>query len=80
MQTGMTINVQTSTDLQTWTTLSTNDSPADFFSQQIGTDSVTGDPIIQVGVKENGTGRQFTPAGCDDAHSDGTTCQCLCLR
>jgi hypothetical protein len=44
-QTGLTINVQTSTDLQTWTTVN----PADF-SQQIGTDATTGDPIMERGV------------------------------
>ncbi len=52
-ETGLTIQVQTSTDLQTWTTVSPPE-----LSQQIGTDSVTGDPIMQVGVIANG-GRQF---------------------
>ena len=38
---GITVNVQTSPDLQTWTTVT----PA--FIQNVGTDSATGDPIIQ---------------------------------
>ena len=51
---GVTINVETSTDLQTWTTTSPPD-----LSQQIGTDPSTGDPIMEVGVKANGTNKQF---------------------
>ncbi len=47
---GVTVNFQTSPDLQTWTTVS---SPVLF--QQIGTDLITGDPIMQVGVQETGT-------------------------
>jgi len=50
--TGVTINVQTSPDLQTWTTVSPPD-----LSQQVGTDS--GDPIMEVGVKATGATKQF---------------------
>lgn len=42
---GVTVNVQTSTDLQTWTTVNPPN-----LSQQVGTDPNTGDPIIEVGV------------------------------
>jgi len=52
--TQITINVQTSSDLQTWTTVSPPD-----LSQQVGTDPTTGDPIIEVGVKANGLSGQF---------------------
>jgi hypothetical protein len=51
---GITVNVQTSSDLKTWTTVNP---PS--FSQQIGTDSTTGDPIMEVGVLANGTNKQF---------------------
>jgi hypothetical protein len=44
-ETGVTIDVQTSLDLQTWTTVSPPD-----ISLQIGTDSTTGHPIMEVGV------------------------------
>ena len=50
--TGITVNVQTSTDLQTWTTMS----PPDIV-KQVGADG--GDPIMEVGVKRNGSARQF---------------------
>jgi len=50
--TGVTINVQTSPDLQTWTTVNPPD-----LSQQVGTDS--GDPIMEVGVKDTGATKQF---------------------
>jgi hypothetical protein len=50
--TGVTINVQTSPDLQTWTTVSPPD-----LSQQVGTAS--GDPIMEVGVKLTGATKQF---------------------
>ncbi|HUB67519.1 MAG TPA: choice-of-anchor tandem repeat GloVer-containing protein, partial [Candidatus Methylacidiphilales bacterium] len=46
--TGITVNVQTCADLQSWSTVT----PA--ISQQIGTDSNTGDPIIEVGVPATG--------------------------
>jgi hypothetical protein len=54
METGITINVQTSADLQTWTTVNPPD-----LSQQVGTDGTTGDPIMEVGVAVNGTKKQF---------------------
>jgi kumamolisin len=44
-ETGLAINVQTSPDLQTWTTVSPPN-----LSQQVGTDSTTGDPIMEMGV------------------------------
>jgi hypothetical protein len=47
---GITVNVQTSTDLVNWTTASPPD-----LNQSIGTDSVTGDPLIKVGVKTSGS-------------------------
>ena len=43
--TGVTITVQTSPDLQTWTTVSPPD-----LAQLAGADSTTGDPIMEVGV------------------------------
>ena len=46
---GITVNVQTSGDLKTWTTVNP---PS--FSQQIGTDSTTGDPIMEMGVIATG--------------------------
>jgi hypothetical protein len=52
--TGITVNVQTSSDLQTWTTVSPPD-----LSQQVGTDLTTGDPIMEVGVTANGSTEQF---------------------
>jgi hypothetical protein len=51
--TGVTINLQSSPDLQTWTTVT----PA--ISQQMGIDPVTKDPIMEVGVNSNGVSRQF---------------------
>jgi hypothetical protein len=52
---GITVHVQTSPDLQNWTTVNPPD-----LSQQIGTDATTTeDPIMEVGVKANGTGKQF---------------------
>jgi len=45
---GITVNVQTSPDLQTWTTVTPG------LSQIVGIDSPTGDPIMQVGVKAVG--------------------------
>ena len=42
--TGTTVNVQFSTDLQNWATVTPD------FSQQTGVDAITGDPLIQVGV------------------------------
>jgi hypothetical protein len=51
---GLTINVQTSSDLQTWTTVSPPD-----LSKQVGTDLTTGDPIMEVGVIVNSPSKQF---------------------
>lgn len=52
---GASVAVQTSTDLRTWTTVSSPD-----FQQQVGIDSNTGDPIIEVGVLiPPGTRKQF---------------------
>jgi len=59
LMTGITVNAQTSPDLKTWTTLKTSDVPPDFLSQQVGTDSTTGDPMMEVGVKMNGSTKQF---------------------
>jgi hypothetical protein len=43
--TGITVGVQTSQDMQTWTTISVPD-----ISKQIGIDSTTGDPLMETGV------------------------------
>jgi len=51
--TGITVNVQTSADLQTWTTVTPD------FTAQTGTDSTTGDPIIQVGVNASGSTTKY---------------------
>ncbi|MDB4793502.1 hypothetical protein OAG63_00550, partial [Methylacidiphilales bacterium] len=51
---GITVNLQTSTDLVNWPTANPPD-----FSQQIGIDPVTGDPIMEVGVKMTGQPRLF---------------------
>lgn len=51
--TGVTVNVQTSTDLSTWSSVT---SP-NLLSQQVGTDISTGDPLMQVGVKATGAAR-----------------------
>jgi len=59
LMTGITVNMQTSPDLQTWTTLKPSDVPRDFLSEQVGTDSTTGDPIMEVGVTANGLTKQF---------------------
>jgi hypothetical protein len=50
---GVTINLQSSPDLQTWTTVTPD------ISQQIGTDSVTGDPILQLGVNVTNLTHEF---------------------
>jgi len=52
-ETGITINVQTSTDLETWTTVTPD------ISQQVGTEATTQDPIMEVGVKMNGVPKLF---------------------
>jgi uncharacterized repeat protein (TIGR03803 family) len=54
LKSGITVYVQTSSDLQNWTTVNPPD-----FSQQLGTDPNTSDPIIEVGVKASGTSKQF---------------------
>ncbi len=51
-ETDLTVVLQQSSDLQTWTAVG---SP---LSRQVGTDAVTGDPIMQLGVPDTG-GRQF---------------------
>ena len=54
LETGITINVQTSSDLKTWTTVSPPD-----FSRQVGVDLTTNDPIMEVGVRATGSAKQF---------------------
>ncbi len=51
---GVTVGVETSDDLQTWTPVN----PPDIF-QQVGTDPTTGDPIMEIGVKTDGSKQQF---------------------
>jgi len=53
LMTNVTINVQTCSGLQTWNTVTPD------ISQQTGTDSNTGDPIMKVGVDITGTTRKF---------------------
>jgi hypothetical protein len=58
---GISVNVQTSADLRTWTTLTlttTIPTPATYTLQQVSTDLNTGDPIMQVQVPSIGT-REF---------------------
>ncbi len=60
LETGITVNVQTSPDLQNWTTLTlTNTSPptntATYTLQPVSTDPTTLDPIMQVEVPFSGT-------------------------
>ena len=50
---GIKVNFQTSSDLKTWTTVIPD------LSQQTGTDASTGDPIMEMGVIDNGTDKQF---------------------
>ena len=52
--TGVTVNVETSADLNTWQTAAPPD-----LSRQMGVDPNTGDPMMEVGVKANGSGKQF---------------------
>jgi len=54
LETGITVNLQSTSDLQNWTTVKPPD-----FSQQVGVDSTTRDPIMEVGVKTNGSIEQF---------------------
>jgi sugar lactone lactonase YvrE len=57
--TGITINAETSSDLQTWTFVNLNPpDPANAFSHQIGT-APDGNPLWQVGIKTNGNAEQF---------------------
>jgi len=53
LMTGTTINLQTSTDLITWATVTPD------LSGQTGTDANTGDPIMRVGVKTNDAPKLF---------------------
>jgi hypothetical protein len=53
LMTGITVNVQTSPDLQNWTTISPSN--PSYISQNAGTDPITSDPIMQVGVKTSGS-------------------------
>jgi uncharacterized repeat protein (TIGR03803 family) len=46
---GVNVILQTSSDLQNWTTVSSPD-----IDQQMGTDPTTGDPIMEMGVKSTG--------------------------
>lgn len=60
--TGVTVNVQTSTDMQSWTTVNLNPpNPANSFSQQIGWDTTKNppDPIMEVGVQITNPAGQF---------------------
>ena len=52
--TGVTVNVQNSPDLKTWTTVN----PPGIF-QQVGTDPNTGDPIMEIGVTASGSVNQY---------------------
>jgi len=54
IETGITINLQTSPDLQNWTTVN-----PPTLTQQVGVDPATGDPLIEIGVPANGTNKQF---------------------
>ena len=60
--TGVTVNVQTSSDLQNWSPLTlttTSPPPATTYTlQQVNTDFITGDPIIQAQVPVTGS-KQF---------------------
>jgi uncharacterized repeat protein (TIGR03803 family) len=53
--TGVNVTLESSVDLQTWTPVP----PANLLSQQMGTDSTTHDPIMEVGVKMDGSAQQF---------------------
>jgi len=50
---GTSIHVQTSTDMQNWSTVTPD------FTQNMGTDANTGDPIIQVQVNSTGNSKEF---------------------
>lgn len=51
--TGVTVSVQTSSDLQTWQTVTPSS------TQTVGTDAATGDPITEVMVNVTGSTRKF---------------------
>jgi hypothetical protein len=51
--TGITIKLQSSIDLQTWTTITPD------ISQEIGNDSATGDPTVEMGINLNGEAKEF---------------------
>jgi hypothetical protein len=51
--TGITIKLQSSPDLQTWTTITPD------ISQEIGNDPATGDPILEMGINLNGAAKEF---------------------
>ncbi len=51
---GVTVNVETSSDLNSWTIKNPPD-----LARQIGVDATTGDPVMQVGVQTNGTTNHF---------------------
>lgn len=50
---GVTVQVQTSPDLQMWTPVTPD------FTQMVGIDPSTGDPMMEVGVHANGATRLF---------------------
>jgi hypothetical protein len=50
---GVTVNLQTSPDMQTWTTVTPD------IQHQVGSNAQTGDPIVEMGVIYAGTGKQF---------------------
>lgn len=50
---GLTVNVQTSSNLQTWQTVTPT------FTQSAGVDSGTGDPLVEVGVSVTNPTKQF---------------------
>ena len=51
--TGVSVNLESSTDLQTWTPVTPD------IEQQIGADANTGDPIMEMGVNATGSARKF---------------------
>lgn len=53
LETGIAINLQTSSDLVNWTTVTPD------IEQQIGSDPVTGDPIMEMGVAVTGSQKMF---------------------
>ena len=52
---GVTPTLQSSADLQNWSTVPSNQ----LLSQQVGTDSATGDPIMEMGAELNGSTKLF---------------------